>query len=147
MEEPRLISLAATPEGGLRMHFAPGPMLQLWASEMTKLLKDHNDAPNYVECSFADMETGQPWTLLVQKEDGLSPGMKASMATVRAERSEARVEELEEVLRSVEWHGDFSDGEGVCPSCGANREDGMHSHECRLATVLGVARESEAEPH
>lgn len=91
MDEPRLKSMEATEDGGLRMCFAPGPMLQLWAAEMSKLLKDHNDAPNYVECLFTDMETGQPWILHVQKADGFTPAQKAEMAENRATRLRAMV--------------------------------------------------------
>ena len=97
MEEPRFKKLEATEEGGLRISMAPGELPQHFAEAMKSNLKDH-DAPNYVETEFVDRETGERWTLLVQRAEGLTPGHKAHLEKTRADRLEARVAELEAAI-------------------------------------------------
>ena len=96
-----LRSLEATEDGGMRMCFAPGAALQMFTSEMVQLLKVHNNAPNYVEVQVIDNDTGQEWMLLVQKADGLTPGNKAHMEKIRADRFRAALEQIRDTDPSL----------------------------------------------
>jgi hypothetical protein len=88
MDEPRFQKIEATPEGGLKMTMAPGELLQMFVEAMKTNLQEH-DAPNYVESEFVDRNTGERWTLLVQRVEGLTPGHKAHLAEMRYESLDA----------------------------------------------------------
>ena len=98
LEPPRIRALLATKDGGMRITYAPGPLLQMFVAEMVEHLRQNNDAPNYVESELVSQEDGSRWILLVQRAEGLTPGQKAAMAEERARSLEAHVDELESEL-------------------------------------------------
>lgn len=102
MEEPRIRAVLATEDGGMKICYAPGPLLQMFVAEMVQLLRDHNDAPNYVESELISQEDGSRWILLVQRAEGLTPGHKAAMAEQKVKMLQARVDYLEARLASGE---------------------------------------------
>jgi hypothetical protein len=98
LEPPRIRKMLATEDGGMKLCFAPGPLLQRFVAEMVEYLRQHNDAPNYVECELVSQEDASRWILLVQKAGGLTPGCKAAMAEERAAQLQTRLYELEKEL-------------------------------------------------
>lgn len=93
MEEPELISMEALENKGVRMSFAPGPMLQMFVGEMKECLQK-NQGINYVEFSLIDNDSGEQWLLTLQRAEGLSPGFKANAAEVKADRLRREIENL-----------------------------------------------------
>lgn len=100
MEEPGLISMEPLENKGVRMSFAPGPMLQMFVAEMKDCLQK-NQGINYVEFSMIDNESGEEWLLTLQRAEGLTPGFKAHQAEVKADRL---CREVENLLRSATPH-------------------------------------------
>lgn len=49
----------------------------------------------------------------------------------------AERKELLALLREVEWRGGFEHSDAYCPICGADKDDGKHAPDCRLAAFLG----------
>ena len=89
--------MEATEECGVRIDMAPGELLQQFVEAMKQNLRDH-DAPNYVETRFVDRNTGEEWVLLVQRSEGLTPGNKAHLEKVRADRYQKVLEKIAKPL-------------------------------------------------
>jgi len=78
---------------GVRISFAPGPMLQMFVVEMKTCLQE-NKGVNYVEFSIIDNDSGEEWILTLQRAEVLTPGFKAHAAEVKADRLRSEVENL-----------------------------------------------------